>query len=282
MSRRLSLTTLWRKLPASKNGVEELAGSDLGDEVILLYFASKSEACKRFTETLGFFYEEIIKYKSLPVEIIFVSMDESENDMLETFRTEHQNYLAIKWGDVAQTELVKELNVQSVPNLILVNKDGKERINSKECMKVVDMAIRQEKNVDAKLLQWIFENEQERMAALYKQQQEKINMLSAQNFKWQSPIYYKLYPNNEFDITVDGTSGLGIEIGWTKDDVLVTGFREVADGGWGPLEATGLVLKNDQIIKINGVDVAGRNMDELGELIQSNRENTKLRFRRNK
>jgi len=102
-----------------------------------------------------------------------------------------------------------------------------------------------------------------------------------QRFKKRKPLSYVELPNNQFDITVDTTDGLGVHLGWTEDQkVIVAGFRDLENGDWGPLEASGLVMLKDQVIKINDVDVTATGMAEISETILSSKDHIKIRFGR--
>jgi len=102
-----------------------------------------------------------------------------------------------------------------------------------------------------------------------------------QRFKKRRPLSYRELPNNQFDITVDTTEGLGVHLGWTEDQkVIVAGFRDLENGDWGPLEASGLVMLKDQVIKINDVDVTTNGMAEISETILASKQRIKIRFGR--
>eukprot|EP00511_Aplanochytrium_stocchinoi_P001745 CAMPEP_0204833502 /NCGR_PEP_ID=MMETSP1346-20131115/17037_1 /ASSEMBLY_ACC=CAM_ASM_000771 /TAXON_ID=215587 /ORGANISM="Aplanochytrium stocchinoi, Strain GSBS06" /LENGTH=397 /DNA_ID=CAMNT_0051966095 /DNA_START=218 /DNA_END=1412 /DNA_ORIENTATION=+ len=386
MSGRLSSTTLWAK-SAKKGHIDPLSGRELGDLTVLLYFAGKSsEECRKFTELLKSFHQETLRAKGFPVEVVFVSSDPNVETMLDHFVNVQGKWLTIKYDDVARRDLAKELGIQSLPSLVVIDKAGKQVVDSKECIQTVELSFKKKKNCDSTIKEWCKkatgwdlkekpldvvtsqeefasrllhqmnpnrvrkeldmspEAEQKRLAALYKEQSDKLNpparkpnpnasqskpktelrvespekilndlgprrqkreKLSpeeeqkrlaefyakqqeqiqqlSQGFKFSSPLYYKQYPTNQFDIVVNASNGLGIELGWTdKSDerVVISGFRELENGSWGPLESTGLVIIGDQIVRINDVPIAGLNMDQIGELIMKNRSRTKIRFQR--
>ncbi|GBG33820.1 Anthrax toxin receptor 2 [Hondaea fermentalgiana] len=101
-------------------------------------------------------------------------------------------------------------------------------------------------------------------------------------FKKSKPIAYHELPNNQFDVTVDMSDGLGLSLGWTNDSrVIVAGFRDLPiSGSWGPIEATGLVGLKDELIKVNEIPVVGKSFVEVSELIKKSDKIIKLQFGR--
>mmetsp|Transcript_6140 Transcript_6140/g.7443 ORF Transcript_6140/g.7443 Transcript_6140/m.7443 type:complete len:395 (+) Transcript_6140:283-1467(+) len=387
MSARLASTKIWTKT-SKKGKLETILGSDLGDLTLMLYFAKKgSEQSNRLTKLLQDFREEVLVKKGFPVEIMLVSMDSDIKEMLEHYVNEQGQWLAIEYDAVARRDLVKELGVKADPALIVIDKEGKQVVSSKDCIAAVEVAVLKKKNIDADIQSWCkaatgwdFEGakknlpvvtsqqefaellldqmnpnrerveldrspeaQQARLASLYQQQMEAFHIpgqipkpgsapksktelrvespdkiiadlghkakkretlspeqeqkrLSefaaaqseqlkslAQGFKFESPLYYKQFPDNTYEIVVNASNGLGVELGWTDqsdEQVIVSGFRELPSGTWGPLEATGLVIVGDQIVAINGVPVQGLNMEQIGKLIMKQRSRTQIRFQR--
>lgn len=98
-------------------------------------------------------------------------------------------------------------------------------------------------------------------------------------FRRRKPVDYTELPDQQFDITVDPSDGLGVKFGWTDEKVIVAGFRDMKNGDWGVLEATGLVMVKDQLIKIDSVDVANFGISDIAELIEKSKKNKKITLR---
>ena len=65
-------------------------------ELILIYFSAHwCPPCKRFTPILKEFYEKVAKEG---VEIIFLSWDQSQEDMLSYMKEMHGDWLAFQHG----------------------------------------------------------------------------------------------------------------------------------------------------------------------------------------
>lgn len=90
----LAGATLVRK---SKDQVS--ADEALGDkEIIGFYFSAHwCPPCRMFTPVLADFYEEI-KDQELPLEIIFVSSDRSEDALFDYMAEAHGDWLAVPFG----------------------------------------------------------------------------------------------------------------------------------------------------------------------------------------
>eukprot|EP00512_Aurantiochytrium_limacinum_P013267 CAMPEP_0171572286 /NCGR_PEP_ID=MMETSP0961-20121227/4042_1 /TAXON_ID=87120 /ORGANISM="Aurantiochytrium limacinum, Strain ATCCMYA-1381" /LENGTH=2100 /DNA_ID=CAMNT_0012127123 /DNA_START=778 /DNA_END=7080 /DNA_ORIENTATION=+ len=101
-------------------------------------------------------------------------------------------------------------------------------------------------------------------------------------FRKLKPLAYHELPNNQFDVTVDMTNGLGLSLGWTNDNrVIVAGFRDLPiSGSWGPIEATGLVGLKDELMMVNDISVEGKSFVEVSELIKHSDKIIKLQFGR--
>mmetsp|Transcript_4173 Transcript_4173/g.4874 ORF Transcript_4173/g.4874 Transcript_4173/m.4874 type:complete len:234 (+) Transcript_4173:97-798(+) len=103
----------------------------------MLYFSAQwCPPCRQFTPLLRNFYETL-RDNNKNVEIVFVSSDNSEDAMMSYFEGEHGDYLAVKYGDPAQSELGKELNVKGIPSLFVVDKSGKPVVDATICRRAV-------------------------------------------------------------------------------------------------------------------------------------------------
>ncbi|GIY67808.1 probable nucleoredoxin 1 [Caerostris darwini] len=93
-------------------------------DIIAFYFSAHwCPPCRMFTPVLADFYEET-KDKSLPLEIIFVSSDRSEDALFDYMSEAHGDWLAVPFGSPMVEQLKKKFNVQGIPMLIITKKDG--------------------------------------------------------------------------------------------------------------------------------------------------------------
>jgi len=100
-------------------------------------------------------------------------------------------------------------------------------------------------------------------------------------YKVRPPLDFTELPNNCFEVTVDKSNGLGVSLGWTKQQtVVVTAFRLLPNRDWGPLEACELVGLKDQLLAINGQSVGGLSFSQVADLIRSSPNRISLRFGR--
>ena len=80
-----------------KTGLEKSASEVLKDKIIAFYFSAFwSPPCKDFTPVLAEFYEELCQ-RGAPFEIVFVSCDTSEEDMMEYFTSMHGDWWAVPY-----------------------------------------------------------------------------------------------------------------------------------------------------------------------------------------
>ena len=109
----------------NKNKDEVSADEALKDkEIIALYFSAHwCPPCRRFTPVLADFYEET-KDNELPLEIIFVSSDESEDGLFSYMNEAHGDWLAVPFGSPIAEKLGEQFGIQGIPTLIVVKKDG--------------------------------------------------------------------------------------------------------------------------------------------------------------
>ena len=80
------------------NQGEEVAAVLEGQIVGLYFSASWCPPCRQFTPLLRDFHEELQNRKA-PFEVVFITLDKSENDMMEYMQTMHGNWLALPFGD---------------------------------------------------------------------------------------------------------------------------------------------------------------------------------------
>lgn len=91
-------------------------------DVIALLFTSKGVDKDGI---LHKFYEiyESVKFVNLPIEVIYVPMDDNEEDMMECFQ-EQANWFTLKLDDPLVKILMFMYEVYSVPHMVVVRPDG--------------------------------------------------------------------------------------------------------------------------------------------------------------
>eukprot|EP00443_Scrippsiella_acuminata_P000933 CAMPEP_0115250932 /NCGR_PEP_ID=MMETSP0270-20121206/43367_1 /TAXON_ID=71861 /ORGANISM="Scrippsiella trochoidea, Strain CCMP3099" /LENGTH=957 /DNA_ID=CAMNT_0002666333 /DNA_START=8 /DNA_END=2882 /DNA_ORIENTATION=- len=100
-------------------GDVETAASLEGKEAVGLYFASVT--CKEFSAELAKAYSEALSAKGF--EIVFVSCDGTEEEAGESLKD--MPWLAMPFGSKAEKDaLVEKYEVQEVPKLVLLGKEG--------------------------------------------------------------------------------------------------------------------------------------------------------------
>merc|ERR1712098_223628 len=91
-------------------------------EIVLFYFSAHwCPPCRHFTPMLKDFYGEI---SDAGVEIIFVSSDQSTEDMLSYMKESHGDWLACQHNSEVVNVLEKKYKISGIPSLIVSKKDG--------------------------------------------------------------------------------------------------------------------------------------------------------------
>ena len=86
----------------------------LDDKVLLLYFsASWCAPCRKFTPKIKELYDGKM------FEVVFVSCDHNENDMMGYFKS--MPWLAISYDDPAREELAGHFKVSGIPRLVVIS-----------------------------------------------------------------------------------------------------------------------------------------------------------------
>merc|ERR1712151_132222 len=104
----------------SSVGQDALAGKTLG-----LYFSAHwCPPCRGFTPKLKEFYEAY-KAKDPNFEIVFVSSDKDEGVMLDYFKNDHGDYLALPFAKrQSKADLSSMFGVEGIPSFAVVGADG--------------------------------------------------------------------------------------------------------------------------------------------------------------
>merc|ERR1711862_58179 len=91
-----------------------------GKDLILFYFSAHwCPPCWQFTPMLKDFYDEVDN-----VEIVFVSSDRSNDDMLSYMKESHGDWLATEHGSPLSNDLKQKFGIQGIPPLVVVKPDG--------------------------------------------------------------------------------------------------------------------------------------------------------------
>ena len=110
MSVRLKSTKL-----INKSGNEVSAAKALGSKVVFLYFSAHwCPPCRQFTPMLKQFYSKM-KGGGFNIEIVFVSSDKSEQEMMSYFQNDHGDYLAVKFAEDDRIDLSRDYDIRGIP-----------------------------------------------------------------------------------------------------------------------------------------------------------------------
>jgi len=97
---------------------EALAGKD----IVLVYFSAHwCPPCRRFTPLLKNFYQDV---SEKGVELIFVSDDNSKEDMLNYMKESHGDWYAFEHESKIGQKLNKKFRVSGIPTLVALKTDG--------------------------------------------------------------------------------------------------------------------------------------------------------------
>ena len=103
---------------------EEVPVSSLKGKMVGVYFsASWCGPCRAFTPQLVKFHKETAQENEL--EIVFVSCDKSEKDMMAYMKKDSMPFLAVPFDSATRSELKSKLKISGIPTLIIYGKDGK-------------------------------------------------------------------------------------------------------------------------------------------------------------
>jgi len=91
-------------------------------ELILIYFSAHwCPPCKRFTPILKEFYDKVAKDG---VEIIFLSWDQTPEEMVSYMKESHGDWLAFQHDSEMKEKLEEKFNVCGIPSLVVLKADG--------------------------------------------------------------------------------------------------------------------------------------------------------------
>lgn len=101
-------------------GKDAIAGKTLG-----IYFSAHwCPPCRGFTPVLRNFYSEL-KARDPNFEIVFVSQDHGQHEMMDYFRNDHGCYLALPYEKREEASRLSALfGVQGIPTFVVLGPDG--------------------------------------------------------------------------------------------------------------------------------------------------------------
>jgi nucleoredoxin len=100
--------------------IERLKGKIVG-----LYFSAHwCPPCRKFTPALVKFYDQL-QQQNQPFEIVLVSSDKSEKEMYKYMQETKMKWLALPYGRPEKKSLSNKFSVSGIPDLIILDADGK-------------------------------------------------------------------------------------------------------------------------------------------------------------
>ncbi|KAL4826172.1 hypothetical protein H8958_020289 [Nasalis larvatus] len=111
----------------TRKGAAVEAEVALQNKVVALYFAAaRCGPSRDFTQLLCDFYTALVAEarRPAPFEVVFVSADDSSQEMLNFMRELHGTWLALPFHDPYRHELRKRYNVTAIPKLVIVKQNG--------------------------------------------------------------------------------------------------------------------------------------------------------------
>jgi len=110
-----------------------------GIEIVGMFFAAHwCASCREFTKKLLAFYNDL-KSKNVPFEIIFMSWDNSPEEMRQFIQSCHGDWLAVPFKEeVLRQQFIGKYGVECIPELIIfkaghvVTKEGRWDIELKK------------------------------------------------------------------------------------------------------------------------------------------------------
>uniref|UniRef100_A0A2K6R0M7 Nucleoredoxin like 2 n=1 Tax=Rhinopithecus roxellana TaxID=61622 RepID=A0A2K6R0M7_RHIRO len=111
----------------TRKGAAVEAEAALQNKVVALYFAAaRCGPSRDFTQLLCDFYTALVAEarRPAPFEVVFVSADDSSQEMLNFMRELHGTWLALPFHDPYRHELRKRYNVTAIPKLVIVKQNG--------------------------------------------------------------------------------------------------------------------------------------------------------------
>lgn len=101
-----------------------MSGEVLKGKIIGVYYSAHwCPPCRQFTPALAKFHAEL-KKQNANFEVVFVSCDESEEDMWSYFQDHHGDYLVVNYDSPLRESIMGTHGVQGIPMLVIMKDDG--------------------------------------------------------------------------------------------------------------------------------------------------------------
>ncbi|KAI3378187.1 hypothetical protein SNEBB_004656 [Seison nebaliae] len=121
-----------------KNGSQIRCDQVLNNKVVgLLFGASWVPKCKEFVTQLTTVYTEW-KANNFPIEILFMSSDFNEEEMMKSFKEEHGNWLAVPYNSSLLRSLKNNFQIEKIPKLIIIKSSSLEIITEQGTKEVTE------------------------------------------------------------------------------------------------------------------------------------------------
>lgn len=117
------MAELLQETLADKNQ-QEVSGESLKGKIIGVYYSAQwCPPCRAFTPALAKFHGAL-KAANANFEVVFVSCDQTEEQMWEYFKEEHGDYLVINYGSPLREAIMGVHGVKGIPMLVIMKDDG--------------------------------------------------------------------------------------------------------------------------------------------------------------
>uniref|UniRef100_A0A914UI93 Thioredoxin domain-containing protein n=1 Tax=Plectus sambesii TaxID=2011161 RepID=A0A914UI93_9BILA len=108
-----------------KDGSKVAAEKHLEGKLVALYFSAEwCLPCRAFTPKLKEFYEKIVGELGLNFEVVFVSQDKGEEELVGYFKEHHGDWVYIEFDSPEIEELLEKFEIKAIPTLRIVKADG--------------------------------------------------------------------------------------------------------------------------------------------------------------
>uniref|UniRef100_A0AC34QVJ2 Thioredoxin domain-containing protein n=1 Tax=Panagrolaimus sp. JU765 TaxID=591449 RepID=A0AC34QVJ2_9BILA len=117
------MSELFANIPLKRKGGGDVSANDLKGKVVGLYFSAHwCGPCREFTPILKDFYDELSSTNNF--EVIFLTSDNTVEDMESYMKECHGNWLYVPFGDPNIETLSEKYDVQGIPTLVIIKPDG--------------------------------------------------------------------------------------------------------------------------------------------------------------
>ncbi|KAK3792536.1 hypothetical protein RRG08_011987 [Elysia crispata] len=117
-----------------------LADDALAGKVVCLFFsAAWCTPCLHFVPALMEIYAELTR-RGEALEIVFISFDKTEEEMMQYYKHQHGEWLALKFGDPLKSTLAEKYSISVIPKLVVIQPSG-DVITSKGRKDVQDKGV---------------------------------------------------------------------------------------------------------------------------------------------